>query len=282
MQIRYSDHYIAHARLWWPPQPRGAVLYLHGIQSHGLWFEESASRLAKAGFAVLLPDRRGSGRNRIDRGHTSNEQRLLRDVAEGLDELHVRTGLSRFHLVGVSWGGKLAMAFLRHQPGRVASLHLSAPGLFPRVDIPLAEKMRVAWSAVTSRRAAFDIPLNDPSLFTMNPDRQDFICQDRWALRQVTASFLLAGRQLDHMARKLTAWPAGLHVRLHLAEHDRIIDNTRTRDFCTALSSGDCRVIDYSGAHHTLEFEPQPETYLHNLVEGVLESNSANGTVPNE
>ena len=48
IRIRLSDHCEAFARLWMPPSPRGAVLYLHGIQSHGLWFEESARRLAEA------------------------------------------------------------------------------------------------------------------------------------------------------------------------------------------------------------------------------------------
>ncbi|HSA29439.1 MAG TPA: alpha/beta fold hydrolase, partial [Phycisphaerae bacterium] len=134
IRIRYADLYEAHARLWHPRETRGAVLYLHGIQSHGLWFETSAQRLAEAGYAVLLPDRRGSGRNEIERGHTPSAWRLLRDAAEGMDELHIRTRLSRFHVVGVSWGGKLALALYRYLPARVTSLALIAPGLFPKVD----------------------------------------------------------------------------------------------------------------------------------------------------
>src|SRR5690348_12732377 len=98
--IRFSDHYQAVARFWMPPSPRGAVLYLHGIQSHGGWFEDSAKHLAEAGFAVLLADRRGSGRNHVDRGHAPNARRLLRDCAECLDELHVRSGFNSFYCVG--------------------------------------------------------------------------------------------------------------------------------------------------------------------------------------
>ena len=105
LRIRFSDQYEAYARWWQPVRPRGAVLYLHGIQSHGLWFEASARRLAEAGFAVLLPDRRGSGRNDADRGHLPSAKRLLADLADCLNEIHVRTGFTRAHLVGVSWGG---------------------------------------------------------------------------------------------------------------------------------------------------------------------------------
>ena len=120
IQIRLNDGYTSHARLWMPASCVGAVLYLHGIQSHGLWFEASARRLAEAGLAVLMPDRRGSGRNQVDRGHAGNPRQLFRDVATGFDELHIRTGFDRFHLAGVSWGGKLALASLQHLQQRVA------------------------------------------------------------------------------------------------------------------------------------------------------------------
>jgi alpha-beta hydrolase superfamily lysophospholipase len=47
-------------------------------------------------------------------------------------------------------------------------------------------------------------------------------------------------------------------VLLMLAEHDRIIDNGRTREYLNGVASGDKTVIDFAGAHHTLEFEPDP------------------------
>ena len=65
--IRLPDGYEAYARYWSPPVCRGGVLYLHGIQSHGGWYERSAARLCESGFAVLQPDRRGSGRNQPQR-----------------------------------------------------------------------------------------------------------------------------------------------------------------------------------------------------------------------
>ena len=40
---------------------RGALIYLHGIQSHGGWYVETGAELARRGYAVYLPDRRGSG-----------------------------------------------------------------------------------------------------------------------------------------------------------------------------------------------------------------------------
>ncbi len=270
IRIGLSDHYEAFARLWVPPSPRGAVLYLHGIQSHGLWFEASARRIAEAGLAVLLPDRRGSGRNEVDRGHVPSARRLFRDASDCLDELHVRTGFSRFHVVGVSWGGKLALALMRYLPTRITSLTLVAPGLFPRVDLPLAQKIRVGLSSIMARRALFPIPLDEASLFTGNPARRQFIENDSLRLRRVTASFLLASWRLDRCARAAARRRRDCPLRVFLAGQDRIIDSERTKAFVRRLRWAAREITEYQHAHHTLEFEPDPEPYLADLVDWLI------------
>lgn len=271
MHIRLSDQYDCFARLWMPAAPRGALLYLHGIQSHGAWFEASAQRLAGAGLAVLLPDRRGSGRNEIDRGHAPSSRRLLCDASEWFDDLHVRTGLRRFHVLGVSWGGKLALALHQADPARVASLTLVAPGLFPRVDLPLLQKVRVGLNAIAGRRTLFDIPLNDPTLFTADPEKQRFIRDDPLALRQVTPAFLLASRRLDHHAQSVARTPSDTPLGLFLAGRDRIIDSDRTRTFVERLPWSHRRIRTYPDAHHTLDFEPDPEPFFDDLARWLTE-----------
>ena len=266
IDVRLSDGYPGCVRLWMPSSVRGAVLYLHGIQSHGGWFEGSARRLAEAGWAVLMPDRRGSGRNELDRGHTPSARRLLIDGAEYLDALHVRTGLTRFGLVGVSWGGKLALALYRHAAARFDRIALVAPGLFPRVDLPIGQKVRVALTAVAARRTRFDIPLNDPALFTAHPDRQRFIEHDHLALRQVTTAFLLASRRLDRHARAAARGVPPCPLRCFLAGQDRIIDNERTAAFIRRLPWPEREITRYGDAHHALEFEPDPEPYFRDLA----------------
>lgn len=266
IQLRYSDGYEAHARLWLPPEPRGAVLYFHGIQSHGLWFEGSAGRIAQAGLAVLLPDRRGSGLNQVDRGHAPSAKRLLDDAAESLAELIRRTGVPRCDALGVSWGGKLAMALYGAAPERVRSITLVAPGLFPKVDISLAQKIRVGLSAVAARHSLFDIPLERADLFTENPVWQEFIRTDGPTLRQVTAAFLLASRRLDALAIAAGQLPSGPPLRLFLAGQDRIINNAQTAEFVRRITWPDREIITYDHAHHTLDFEADPEPFYRDLV----------------
>ena len=47
-------------------------------------------------------------------------------------------------------------------------------------------------------------------------------------------------------------------VLLLLAEHDRIIDNARTRRYVEKFAGSDSTVVELPGTHHTLEFEPDP------------------------
>jgi alpha-beta hydrolase superfamily lysophospholipase len=54
-------------------------------------------------------------------------------------------------------------------------------------------------------------------------------------------------------------------VLLLLAGQDRIIDNARTRAFVGRFA-GDKEVVEYPEAHHTLEFEPDAERFIRDLI----------------
>ncbi len=263
--FQHSDGYPAHVRWWRVEKPRGAVLYLHGIQSHGGWYETSGAMLAERGFTVLMPDRRGSGLNQQDRGHVESADRIIDDVRELLDALLRETNQPGAHLVGVSWGGKQAVAATPTMPRQVQSLILIAPGIFPRVDLPTTEKFRVAFSLVNHRKRMFDIPLNDPRLFTGNPDRIRYVEEDSLRLMQVSAMFLVASRRLDRQARKLadSSWRGPVH--LFLAGRDQIIENDQTAAWLRGLPSPDRQITQYPDAHHTLEFESDTTAFFGDL-----------------
>lgn len=269
--VRLSDGYEAAVRWWRPANPRGVVLYLHGIQSHGGWYEASGDALADAGFAVMMPDRRGSGLNAAERGHVASVERCVADADDLLEEALKSTGEAAAHLVGVSWGGRLAVVLAAKQPRRVRTITLVAPGLFPRVDLTRAEKFRVAVSLIGDRNRLFDIPLNEPSLFTSNPERQAFVRADPYKLTQVTSCFLLASRRLDRRIRAFDRAEFRGPIHLFLAGRDRIIDNERTRAWLRRLPSPDRRITEYPGAAHTIEFEPDAENFLTELSRWMVE-----------
>lgn len=271
LDIGLPGDYEGFARLWLPDRPTGAVLYLHGIQSHGGWFEASAEQLANAGYAVLFPDRRGSGRNQVDRGHATSPRQLVDDLIAAIDVIRERTGFRTVTVVAVSWGGKLALALARRAPDKLRRLVLVAPGLFPQVDIPVAEKLSVAWSSLLWPRRRFDVPLADPALFTTTDRWIDFIDHDPLSVRQVTARFLLTSRRLDWEVRAYGRCPPPVPLRLLLAGGDRIIDNERTRQFVRGLAIPDRAIIEHPDARHTLEFEPDPQAFFEDLIQAVSE-----------
>jgi len=264
--IALPDGYRAYARHWAATgTTRGAVLYHHGIQSHCGWYEASARRLAEAGYHVLQWDRRGSGRNEQDRGHAESADQLIADAHAARDELASRSGRKDHHVIGISWGGKLAVSAYVADPGGALSLTLVAPGLFPQVGVSKAEMAKIGFAMIYEPRTSFRIPLDDAEMFTADPRWQQFIRTDSLTLRSCTASFYLASRRMDRIVAKLGAAPA-VPLHLMLAGEERIIDNEKTRQFVTALPWRNCRITTYDAARHSLEFEGDPEDYFGDLT----------------
>lgn len=251
----------------YPPAgiPRGQVVCLHGIQSHAGWYDYSCARLSLAGYKVFFLDRRGSGQNQQERGDTPSFRRLLDDVAEFLMSLQAERRTAPLFLLGISWGGKLAAALPYHSRGLIDGLVLICPGFCPRVRPPWTQRLAIAWARLARPRRMFPIPLNDPELFTATPRWQEFIRTDPLALRQATARLLVESVRLDRYLRRAQTY-VQVPVLLLLAERDRIIDNRGTRNFVARFASTDKTVAEYAQAHHTLEFEPEPDRFVDDLL----------------
>lgn len=264
-----SDGYAIQVAVWpVPGTPRGRVVILHGVQSHGGWYHQLGRTLAKAGYEAHFPDRRGSGANRADRGHAPSSRRLLADLTEWLTVLRNRTPALPTALVGISWGGKLAVIEAGEQPRLVDALALICPGLHPRVDVTRRERLQIALAWLTNRRKAFPIPLSEPSLFTDSAEGQSFIASDNLSLHAGTAGLLAASFFIDKAVRRV---PSKVHqpALLMLAGRDRIVNNDLTLEYFERLATADRHLIVYPEAHHTLEFEADPDRYALDLIEWI-------------
>jgi alpha-beta hydrolase superfamily lysophospholipase len=313
-----SDGYAWRYRRYEPLiEPRARVVCVHGIQSHGGWYEQSSTRLCQAGYSVYFLDRRGSGLNEQARGDTPGFQRLLDDLAEFLrspiiaaaaaaeDESKTAAKtcpqcgkplvekISRYgkffgcsghpeckyilaaggtksratpvFLLAISWGGKLAVALQRAHPGLIDGLLLLCPGLFPRIRPSFLSRLAILASWLVAPSRLFPIPLNNPDLFTATPRWRDFIRNDPLALRQATARFLIESVRLDRYVKSV-ARDVTVPALLLLAGQDRIIRNDRTRTFVESFAHPDKMILTYPAAHHTLEFEPDPERFLGDVL----------------
>jgi pimeloyl-ACP methyl ester carboxylesterase len=94
-----------------------AIVFLHGITGHARTWDREAEALA-GHFRVIALDQRGHGDSeRAPDGDYSNAA-LADDFAAAVDEI----GLTRFRLVGLSLGGRVAIAYAGTHPDRVERL----------------------------------------------------------------------------------------------------------------------------------------------------------------
>lgn len=283
---RAFDGYRLHYRHWEPATaaPIARIVALHGIQSHSGWYAGSSAQLCAAGCELFFLDRRGAGMNEPDRGHVAHPDLWLADVVQFLLELKLEERLNGRRipllLMAVSWGGKLATIAAARRPDLVDRLALLYPGLCAKVHATWWQQLQLSLAerlGIRNRRVP--IPLTDPALFTGQPAAQDFIRHDPLALREVSVSFLLANRQLD---RWLPRCPGAINlpVLLMLAGQDRIIDNSRTRAYVDQFATTDRTIIEYPTACHTLEFEPDRDRIVDDLLEWLTCAGNGNNHTP--
>jgi len=263
--FRASDGYSFYCRRYRPEgKPHARLVFLHGVRSHSGWYERSCGEFARRGYEVFFLDRRGSGLNTAHRGDTPSFRRLLDDVAEFVQALRRERAWLPVYVCGISWGGKLAVGLPYRKPALVDGIVLLCPGLAPKVKPPLPRRLRIALASRLRPDNRFPIPLNEPELFTASVEWQKFIETDPLGLRHATARFLFNSFALDLYLRR-AANRVAVPALLMLAERDRIIDNARTKAFVSRFP-GNSSVIEYGGAHHTLEFEPPDHPWIGDLA----------------
>lgn len=239
-----------------------AVIYLHGIESHGEWFcDIAASLVARGGYALYLLDRRGAGLNTESRGDCGHYQLLVDDVAKFIDLIRERH--KHIHLVGHSWGGKFALYFAIRRQFMLDSLTLIAPGLEAKADLGAFTKFRIALALLTRRNPRYPTPIAT-EMFTRNPDALEYITRDSLRLRRATARFYFNSFLMDRYLAE-NADGLRLPVKIFLAGEDEVIDNAGVRATTERFHSRKMEITEYPGAAHCLLFE-RPEELARDLA----------------
>jgi acylglycerol lipase len=243
---------------------RTAFIYVHGIESHSGWFDEAARLLSRRGYPVYCLDRRGSGINREYRGfvsgHAGREDDLIDDLHRAVRELRSSDEICEIYLIGLSWGGKYAMAYDIRHPRQVDGLVLITPGIKPQVDLSLHEKAAVFTDAVFAPKRQHRIPIQ-PEMFTTTPRFLDYITHDPLRLHSISAGFLMQSRRMDKLlARHGTDSRAP--ALLLLAGRDRIIDNAETRRFFAQRQN--LKIIEYPDQTHSIQLDA-PDRLTHDI-----------------
>jgi pimeloyl-ACP methyl ester carboxylesterase len=142
------------------PHRRAAadVVLVHGLAaSLAFWYWKLAPALASA-YRVLLVDLRGHGRSSMPlRGYTPAA--LAADLKMQLDALDMRA----VHLIGHSFGGRIALQFAYTYPERVRSLVLADVFLKSLQDLRSTGALE-KWPALTRAGITLDMSAAEPGV----------------------------------------------------------------------------------------------------------------------
>lgn len=266
-----SDGSKQFLRSWSANTAQGQVLYLHGIEGHGLWIADTAHFLQKNGISVHALDRRGAGRSNEAKGDLSNYKLLLSDVQMVLEELK-RSSDAPLFLMANCWGAKVAAVLCRddHACSKILSgLILSSPAIAVKVDLTFKQKVAIAWRLLTGNHDTFDIPLV-PEDFTDNPVYLDFIRQDKLRLLSGTAQFFFNGQILGLIA-KSSAKKITMPTLIVQAGTDSIVEQSGIEKWFEELGSKDKKLEVFAGVYHSLDFDQNPDPYRRRILEWITQ-----------
>ena len=243
--------YVSYAQ----PGATTALVYLHGIESHAGWFALAADALRTRGFDVYCLDRRGSGLNRENRGFVSgyvdDYSTLLADIRAFIAPLRER--YRRVFLVGLSWGGKLALSYGLAHPQDVDGLVLVTPGLRAKVDVSFPNKLKIALLSPLNPGARVPVPIQ-PEMFTTTPLYLEYIRDDPLRLTSATVRFFWQSHRLDRYVDRNIAGNQ-LPVLLFLAGQDTIIDNNGVLEVLLQKRAPGLDVLWYEDQTHSIQLD---------------------------
>ncbi|MBN9395312.1 MAG: alpha/beta fold hydrolase [Candidatus Melainabacteria bacterium] len=282
--IKSADGRELFCRFWKGQAGHPVIVYLHGIEGHSQWFENTASYLNGKGMTIYAADRRGAGLNPRDRGNLTSYKDFLADIETLVRKIGFDHMGHPIILMANCWGAKAAtvMCAKDYKPVSadeltlpIAGLVMTSPAIFSKIDYDLGTKMQIAYNSLLGKGGRSDskrkwsIPL-EIDMFTDNPTFQGYLQRDPLRLTEATADFFVENYKLTKLAEK-TASSIDLPVLLLQGGADRIVDLEKTQGYFARLKSPvkDMRIFPDSA--HSLDFDANWfREYTHVLSEWIM------------
>ncbi|MBS1954050.1 MAG: alpha/beta fold hydrolase [Cyanobacteria bacterium SZAS-4] len=273
------DEQLLACRVWPGRASFPVAVYLHGIEGHSQWFQNTARVLSRNGIGVYAPDRRGAGLNNKERGHLSSYKALLADIEIILRLVAVENAGKPIILIGNCWGGKpaavLASSDYKSTDGAplpsIAGLILICPAIHTKVDFDWRTKLDIGMSVLGGdqrSRASLDIPI-EPTMFTQDPTYLEFIKKDPLRLLKATKRFFFEQFLLTLKAKSASD-KLLLPTLLIESGKDEIVDVAALDRWFARVKAADTHKKIFSEAAHSIEFDPiWFEQYCQLLVEWI-------------
>ena len=256
------EHLKLNYREWFSPSASDVLVYVHGVQNHSQWFNESGDELAARGFNVYAVDRRGSGLSQGKRAHVHTPFQWVSDLAQMISFVRGKNPGKRVHLMGNSFGGRLVMTYAGAFPETIDSLILETPTSHGQISLAPEEMIELQFHVLKY----YDTPLHD-DLFTDDQEKLAFMAQDKLAVHQITANFykmeilMNAGNLQPQSLARLT-----MPVLVLLAKDDRVVDTPGVIAGVYERLQGSKKLVIYDGVEHYLQFEDRHSELLNDIA----------------
>lgn len=234
---------------------RVALVSLNGLESHSGWFAAVAEQLNERGYDVYCLDRRGSGLNRESRGFVSGDVDSYETLFDDL-QVFIRPLRSQYdavYLIGLSWGGKLALAYGLTNSDDIDGLVMITPSLDTLSQVDITTKGKILSYPLFKPKLSIEIPI-EPEMITTTPRYLEYIRDDPMRLTSVSPRFLYESYRLDKYIKEKIQ-DSRLLTQLFLAGQDAIINNDHTLKLTKMANETTLDVVIYGSQSHSIPFD---------------------------
>lgn len=230
--------------------PIGLVMIVHGVHEHGARYAPLAERLARRGWAVVMPDLPGHGVSRGHRGDLGPLDDALRALQAAAEASTVESAPRRPRvLFGHSMGATLSLLLAERYPdawdGVIVSGAATRPERSPIAVIPLLWLLsRVAPHAGVRRIRAEDVAVSDSARDSYGDDP---LVYDGAVQARTAWTLWRAGREAEAELGAITIPILALH-----GGADALAAPSGSRAIGEGVASSDVTVRTYRGQGHEL------------------------------
>lgn len=226
---------------------KGAILIVHGLQSHIAWHKEALESWPKKGLVVVAFDRRGSGESEGLRGHFNNPEELQEDTeaAYRLLKNNISKDTPKF-LFGNSFGFTVSTPFAYKHQRELSGLILSSPatGSAKESDYSSLEKLKIF---VSLPKKYHNLAFGNEAICSTT-EALLWMKNDKLMQNEFTTSFLRNTLFMRAKANK-TFSKLEIPTLVFLSKKDRIIDNENALKSLDSTLHGKSEIHMIDGEH---------------------------------
>lgn len=255
--------------------PRGVVIFVHGLKDHSNRYARFAERLAKRGYAIFAFDLRGHGHSSGQRVGIDSFDEYIADLSTFEKRIQARVPNKPIFIFGHSMGGAIVTLYTLGHPKDVSGIVLSAAAVAVNVSgVKLLGTKMIA--ALFPRAGVFNLDLDDFSReeSVVKEGKADGLVYPNGAPARTAKELLGAIRTIEERRGELNVPMLVLH-----GEADEVTDPEGSKALIADARSKDKTLKLYPFLVHDLLHEPEREVVMRD-IEGWLDAHTQAAAPP--